>query len=80
VARDVESFLRSREPAGRDRTTEGTSLVLRAFKVTLKDNYKETPSLREVVSEDQTRGSFNLKDRAVNNAGSREALTAGFLD
>jgi hypothetical protein len=32
--------LTPREPAGRDRATEGTVLVLRVFKVALKDIYK----------------------------------------
>jgi hypothetical protein len=36
----VELVLRSRGPAGRDRTTKGAALVLRGFKVALKDDYK----------------------------------------
>jgi hypothetical protein len=35
----VDLVLRSRGPAGRDRTTKGAALVLWAFKVALKDAY-----------------------------------------
>jgi hypothetical protein len=49
AARTRRIGFKVREPAGRDRTTKGTALVLRAFKAALKDDYKDAYDCPERV-------------------------------